>query len=173
MAKRRSSKRISDAYVNRAYVEVVMSAANTLTFSQIRWAVGLFQGIAIKINRIEWFPNGATLREVVTAADILIMAITSRNDLANLDVTNQSIYCGLSVVGVGVNVEPRILPFQTDFSTLSEGGLLVPANPMYIAANSVGFAVPGEIRALIYYQFVELSDQEALEVLQTVIPGNV
>lgn len=167
------AKKIVDLYVNRAYIEVTMSAANTITFSQIRWAVGTFEGIAIKVIRILYYPSLASRREIVAATDSLNMGITGRNDLASLDPTNQGIYDTRNIVGVGANVEHMDNPIESKFDSLPGGGLLLPANPMYLAADSAGFVAAAVVRAIVYYVFVRLSDKESLEVLQTIIPGNV
>lgn len=162
-----------DQYANRAFSEVTMSAANTNTFEQIRFAVGVFQGVGLLLHRIQWFPGEASMREVVTAADRLTMALTLRDDLTSLEPTNQAVLAAVHYVGVAATTAPVTLPFETDWRQHPGGGLLIPSNPLYLAAGSGGFAAAATVRALIEYTFVQLSDREAIELLQTIIPGNI
>lgn len=166
-------KRVADNYVNRAYVSVVESAANTLTFSQIRWAVGTFEGIAVKLSRVEWYFNSTLARGLVAATDSVQVALTGRDDLTTLDPTNQSIYVKDQIICIAANVEPVVSPIIHDFSNLPMNGLLLPANPMFLGAMSEGAAQANTFRGILYYTFIHLSDREALEVLQTILPGNV
>lgn len=162
-----------DLYVNRSFAEVTMSGVDTLTFQQINFAVGTFQGVALKLIRLMYYPTGATLDQIVASTDSLYMGVTLRNDLTDISPTNQSIIDLKAINGVGTNVEPLYVPFVTDFSTLPQGGVLIPANPLYITLLSAGFASAGIMRVVLYYTFVELTDRESVELLQTIIPGNV
>lgn len=164
---------IIDKYVQRAYIYTIMSAANTITFTQVRFPVGVFSNIALRITRVDWYPSTAALREIVGAADSLQMALTSKDDLTVLDPANQSIICNLNVVGIAANVEKMITPFTSDFSTLPEQGLLIPANPLFVGITSGGFAAVAIVRVVIYYRFVQLKPQESVELLQALLPGNV
>lgn len=163
-----------DAYVNRLYGDVTMSAANTLTFAQILLGVGLFQGMALLIHRVLWYPVATTLREVVAAADSFNMALTSSNRVVDiLETSDPAVLCRKSVIGIGVGTEPFEVPFITDFSTLPGGGKLVPANPLYVAMASGGFAAAGRTRVEIESTFIELASNEYLELLQAVYPANI
>jgi len=166
-------KKNADLYVNRAYANLVLSAANTQTFEQIRWATGLFSGIALKLVEVQYHLTYGTLGELVADGDKLAFGICSRNDLDSMDPEDQSIYDAHFIDVPGTNVEPYHSPIVKSFANLSQGGMLIPANPLYVGANSYGFTDPAEINVVIFYQFIQLSPQESLEVLQTIIPGNV
>lgn len=170
------AKSKADIYANRAFAAVTMSAANTITFQQLNFAVGVFQGVALKLLRVEWHPGSSDIQEIVAAADRLTFALTLRDDLTSLDPTNQSIVCRKSIfLNRDLTAEANLfhMPIITDFTTMPEGGLLVPANPIYMAAVTAGFAGAATVRAVLYYIFVQLSDRESIELLQTIIPGNV
>lgn len=168
-----AKQKVMDAFANRAFVQVTMSALDTLTFEQIRFGVGLFQGVALHLCRVEFFPDPTSLANMVAAADTMELALTLRDDLADLDPSNQSIIALKKCYCQGNSTEISELPWTADFSELPEGGLLIPANPLYIAMNSSGFGGAGSCRAIIYYRFKELSDRESIELLQTILPGNV
>lgn len=166
-------KRLTDMYTNRAFGLVTMSAANTITFEQLRFAVGTFTGVGLLLHRVEYFPTLGTYNEVVAAADSFQMGLVSRNDLTALNPIDNSIISIVRVNAVGVAVESKQDPIIQDFTNLPEKGLLIPPNPLYLAMNSTGFAAAGEFRCIMYYSFVELTDQQSIEMLQTIIPGNV
>lgn len=162
-----------DKFINRTQAQIIMSAANTLTFQQIRFASGIFEGVALILNRILWNPTSTSLREIVAATDTLIMALTTRNDLTTLVPSNLSVLAQKEVVGLGAAVESKEIPFITDYSTLPGGGLLIPANPLYIGADSGGFVNPATINITLEYQWKKLSKDESIELLQTLLPGTV
>lgn len=170
------AKAKKDIYVNRAFVSLTMSAANIITFQQLNFAVGVFQGIALKLVRIHYYIHSGVAGEMVLAADRLYMGMTLRDDLATLNPTNQSVIDQhFFALNANATAEAVLFgsPIVTDFSGLPEGGLLLPANPIYVAMVTAGFAAAGGIDVVLYYQFVQLSDREAIELLQTIIPGNV
>lgn len=163
-----------DAYANLAYASVTHSAANTLTFSQIQFAVGLFQGIALLLHRVFWFPGAATLREVVTVADDLQMAITTSNRIsAILDMRDPAVIVSKRLIGIGVAVEPREIPMISDFTALPGGGRLMPANPVYLASAATGFAAAQNVTCCMEFTFVELQAADYLELIQSQYPANV
>ena len=164
----------TDRYVNRTLAQVSMSAANVLTFQQVRFAAGLFEGLALKLVRVEWNISAALLRELGAATDSINFGITTRDDLVSIDPTNLSVLASYNVVGMGAGAEPMIMPIIMDFSNLPEGGLLIPANPMYLGINSAGVAAAlGPIYVTMFYNWIRLTDKESLELLQTLIPGTV
>lgn len=170
------AKALKDLYVNRAYADVTMSAANTVTFEQLNFAVGVFQGVALKLIQVRYYPLKAAVQEIVAAADILHFGLTLRDDLANLDPTSLSVIDVQNLMLTEARTAESNLvnePLISDFSNLPGGGLLLPANPIYAAAHSAGFAAAAQVRFLLYYVFVQLTDRESIELLQTIIPGNV
>jgi len=163
-----------DEYSNVAYGVCTMSAANTLTFAAITMATGLFQGIAMLLNRILWMPTVSTIREIVAATDSLDMALCSSNRLSSIsDITDPAVIAQSSIIGIGVAVAVVYRPFITDFSGLPGGGKLIAANPLYLAAMSAGFVGAGIIKAQLDFTFVELSDRDYLELIQAQFPGNI
>jgi hypothetical protein len=171
------STKLGDAYVNRALKTVTMSAANTLTFEQIQFGVGLFQGVAMVVNRVEWHLPFATLSELVGNADVIELAITNRDDLTALTPNNQSVlaYDMIRSIAVGavVSLEHLVMPLITDFSSLAGGGLIIPANPIYAGITTAGFAAAAQVNVIMYFTFKQLTDAEYIELLQTIMPANL
>lgn len=168
------AKTLADKYANKAFGVVTMSAANALTFAQIQFGVGLFEGRALIIHRIQWFPTSASVREIVAATDALHMALTTSNRLADIeDVTDPSIITKRSIIGKAASIADVDLPIVQDFSMLPGGGWLCPANPLFLGADTGGFAAAAVVRAQLDFSFVELSAQDYLEVIQALFPANI
>jgi hypothetical protein len=169
------AKTKADEYSNVAFGSVTLSAVNTLTFSQIQFAVGLFQGMAIILHRVHWRPGTTFIREIAAATDQCIFAITSTNRLTSIDdISDPSVLAYHKIVGAGANVEPWRLPFITDFTMLPGGGRLIAANPLYLGAVTTGFAAAtGPIQVSLDFTFIELAAAQYLEVLQAQFPANI
>lgn len=170
----RARKGKTDQFANVAFGDVLMSAANTLTFEQIQMAVGLFQGIAMVIHRVLWLPTATSVRELVAATDTLTLAITTTNRLSSIsDITDPAIIAYLSLVGIGANTEPIKLPLESDFTSLPGGGKIVAANPLYIGMNTAGAAAASRTRCQLDFTFLTLADRDYLELLQAQFPANI
>lgn len=163
-----------DMFANIAMANVTMSAANTLTFSQMQMGVGLFQGVAMVIHRILWYPFAAALREIVAATDSLTMAVTTTNRLTAIDdALDPAIVQMRRIIGIAAGIERFDIPFITDLTSLPGGGKLVAANPLWIGATSGGFASAAQIRVQLDFTFIELTDAEYLELIQATYPANI
>lgn len=163
----------TDKFSNRAFATVSQTVINTLTFESVRFAVGLFQGVGLILHKVHYYPDNNTVREVVTAADYIEFGLTTSNRLTSLDPLDQAVIGLRRVVGVAATVAPWYNPVEIDFSQLPEGGILLPANPLYIAIQTGGFAGLGLCRAQLFLTFKTLSDQDYLELLQTMLPSNI
>lgn len=163
-----------DLYSNIALASVTLSAANTLTFSQLQISVGLFQGVALLLHRVLWWPTALTIREIVAATDSLYFGLVTSNRLTTIiDVTDPSIVTMQNIIGIAAGVERYQFPIVSDFSMLPGGGKLVPANPLFLAANTAGFAAAATVRAQLDFSFISLSDADYLELLQSIYPISV
>lgn len=168
------AKATRDAYANVAYGAVTMSAANTLTFSQIQMGVGLFEGRAMCIHRIKYSGTSNSIREMVAATDRLVIAVTTSNRLTSIiDVSDPAMIDNVDLVGIAANIELVRLPLISDFTMLPGGGKLVPANPLWLAGFTAGAAAASAFRVQLEFTFVELSPQDYLEVIQSMFPANV
>lgn len=174
MAKARTGR--VDVYPNRAMFSVLMSAANTLTFQQIRFGMGIFAGTALIISKIEWFIL-APIAELIAAADSIRIAMTNRDDLAAIDADNMNVLVlkvmNMMSSGTPANAALFEQPLVSDYSTLPGGGLIVPANPMFIALTSVGLTTAAEVDAIMYYTTKTLADADYIELVQSLIPVNI
>ncbi|MBA7702495.1 hypothetical protein ES703_111264 [subsurface metagenome] len=168
------AKVAKDKYSNVAFGRVTMGAPNVLTFEPIRFAVGVFQGVAIVVHRLSYFPWHATLRELVAATDAFTMGLVSSNRILNLyDISDPAIIDRHDVVGIGVAVENIELPIISDFTTMPEQGRILAPNPLYLAMMTQGFVAAGSGHVQIDFSFVELADKDYIELIQSQLPANL
>lgn len=162
--------KIKDAYVNIIAASIVESGASTLTFSEIDIGVSLFDRAGLLLQRVEFSPTDATLNLMSSASDRVDLAICSSNQITSLAPNQSQVICydkihqhSLSDVGF----EILQIPFVHDYSGLIGGGLLVPPKPLYwgIQGSSIGSACT--VNARMFFTFVELSDADYFELLET------
>lgn len=163
-----------DKYVNVGYGFVIASGANALTFDQIQFAIGVFQGVAIVLHKVLWYPSPADLRELVAATDTLMWALCTSNRLnAITDTSDPSIITHGRMTGVGVAVESHRTPFVDDMTGLPGGGRIIAPNPLYVAIHSAGFTGISSMRVELQFTFMELSDADYIELIQSQLPANI
>ena len=171
------AKQLIDQFPNRALVGITMSAANTISFEQIRFGIGLFQGVALILHRVEYYPDLTSIRECVAVADEMQVALTARDDLTSLYPTIQNVISCIQIVplmvGAVVSLTLEGLPIVHDFTGMPGGGMIIPANPLFLAMDSTGFAGAGISRVILYFTFKSLADKDYLELLQTMVPANI
>ena len=158
---------MADVYANVAHIKVTESGANTLTYKKLETGISLFEKMAWVIARIEyyWLANAMS-----AAADGLTMAImTSDNptditpdQVAVIDMT-QSVR---SDFGTAANGWVFDYPIIRDFSQLPGKGLIVPPNPLYLAARGLSQSAAQVLEARIYYTAVQLKGDEFWELVE-------
>ncbi|GAH35671.1 unnamed protein product [marine sediment metagenome] len=168
------AKTTPDKYANVAFATVGCTAIDTLSFAQIRFGVGIFQGIALILHRVLYYPTEVATRELVAATDSLRMAITTSNRLTQIyEVSEPALIDAVHLIGVGVNVEPLRVPIVSDFTSLPGGGRILPANPLFGAINTAGAVAASSMRIQLDFTFVELADKDYIELIQSQLPANV
>ncbi len=145
-----------DIYSNKAYGTVTESAANTLTFSEIRTNVSIFEKVAWIINRIEWYAPTATLQALTTNQDSIKMALTASQNITSLSLSNPSVIdlfdLYLKVVGAAATSMWSKMPFVREFSSLPGGGIIVAPRPLFVAAQGDNLAAGVQVECRFSFQ---------------------
>lgn len=151
--------------------DITMSAANTLTFSEVQVGLNLFDKVGLIMHRIEYFFGLATYDELAANADFVQIALTSSNSLGSLGSNERALIDKLEIdciaSGAPANLNIIQAPFVKDWSGLPGGGLLIPPKPLYVGMTSVGFAAAGTGYARMYFTLKKLSDADYLELVET------
>ncbi len=168
------AKVTKDKYANVAFGGVVQTALDTLTFSPIQLAVGIFQGIALCLHRVLYYPTIGVLRELVAATDALEMAMCTSNRVDALyDVAEPAIIDVKTIVCGGIPTEPYVVPYISDLTTLPGGGRIIAANPLYFGVNTQGFTAVAHVIVQLDFTFVELTDADYIELIQSQLAANI
>lgn len=162
-----------DVFPNRAFVSITMSGPNVLTFTPIRFGVGVFQGVALVLHKLAYFPSRDSLSELQANTDRIMMALTNRDDLVAIEASQQNVLANKQAIGVGAALDVIMMPIEDDFSNLPGGGLIIPANPLFLAMHSEGAVAALSMDFVMYYTFRELSDSDYIELIQSLIPVNI
>lgn len=166
-----------DVFVNRAIERVTMSAANTLTFQQINFAAGIFQGVAVLLHRVTFNIGLTAYREMVAVNDSFTVALTVSRQLADLNMTNAEIIVrrqrAAILVGAIVNLIHTSDDITVDLTQLPGGGILIPANPIYLAMLTTSLTTEGVCDCEILFTFKELADADYIELIQSRVQANL
>ena len=154
-----------DRFANVAAGEVVMSAANALTFTELLTGVSLGQGVGMLIDQIDYYPTEATAAEMATSADALVMGVTTSNDLTDLDdykdrrivhVIRSEIQ--MTTSGAVYMKWPEVAQFFPP--------LILAAPRLYLAVDTSAYAAAATVRFRIYFRYVSLTPQQYLELAE-------
>lgn len=159
-----------DLYDQFMHLAVVMSAMNVITFSRVALGMSIFDYAALIISRIEYDLGYTHFAEFVTAADHAEMAITGADDLPNLVIDQAEVYdmaaYSVAVSGAPASFQVMQQPIIHDFSGMKGGGLLIPAQDLFLGMNTAGFAAPGSCVARVYYTVKALAAADFIELVQ-------
>lgn len=161
---------MDDKYVQKAYAAVTLSAANTLTFSEINTGLAMFEKVAWIIHRIQWFLASATIQELVANDDYIQCALVGSDKMTSFGLDDQAVY-DLFAIDAMVSGTPAsglliVQPFVRDFSNLPGKGIIVPPRPLYVACTSAGFTVAASINVRIEFTYVKLKADEYWELVE-------
>jgi hypothetical protein len=161
----------ADQFPNLLVQQVVQDSANNLKFEEINVGLNIFDKVGLVVSRIEYSPNGGVWDEMTTAADTVICAFTSSDNLSTLAPNQAEVIDTFQMrrvdYGTAGNALINPLVITRDFSTLGGGGILVPPKPLYFAAHSTGLASAGTFDFRLYFRILRLSEGQYLELLES------
>jgi len=157
--------RADDRFANVLPVEVVMSAANTLTFAQVETGVSLGTGIGLLIDQINYYIPFGEVSELLTSADTIKMAWVNSDALTDLVADERRVIDmvelsqTLTTSGVIAHKSPIIHQFFPP---------LIRATPrMWLACVTAGFAGAATVRSRLFFRYIDLNTQEYLELAES------
>ena len=165
-----AKKTVNDAFANIAYMAVTESAANTLTFAKLEMASNLMtEKAALIIHAAEIYLNYPSLMD--TNGDTLGMAITLSDRLTTIGDLSQpeiliSFGFGRYDYGAAASGLLVVRPQKMDFTSMPGGGLLVPADRLYIGVKGSGCSAAGSAIARIYYTVKLLETADYWELIE-------
>lgn len=159
-----------DKFDQFMHLSVTQSAANALTFGQVAIGGAVFEYAGIIFTRVEYYLEATAISELVANADALDLALTGSDGLTDLSVDQPQLYdritLEVAVSGAPATAQIIEMPIIHDFSSMPGGGLMVPAQTLFIGMDSAGCAAAqtGVIRA--YYHVEKLTAADFIELVQ-------
>ena len=140
-----------DRFANIASGNVILSAANTITFDEVLTGISLGVGVGIisDADNLSW---GWTTTQDPT--DLLDAA--DRRIIHSMGLTSM-------IVGAVVSLWVHKQPFVHQFFP----PMIFAAPRIFLGASSSGAGAAIQLRSRLYFRFIELSAQEYLEIAET------
>lgn len=161
---------IKDVYPQFMFLTVTMSAADTLTFGQVAIGASIFEYAGLIVNRIEYSFSRASWHELNAETDVMWGAICGSDSITDLDLDNPQVYDQIEVFpnisGTPANMIDEVQPVVHDFSSFEGGGLLLPAQDLYVGMSSSGFVAAGALSARVWYRVKALEAADYIELAQ-------
>lgn len=161
---------IKDTFANRAYVKIVESGANTLTFQEMESGFGILEKRAWVISRIEYYIPGTEKGRVTAQEDTLRAGLSLSNKIGDVGLERPEVIDLIEVVavvaGTPANVQTTFTPEIHDFSSLPGGGLIVAPKPIYGFVEGVSIGAAATVEMRIYFIIKELKDADFLQLLE-------
>ncbi len=158
----------TEKFVNQAFGNVLESAANTLTFSEINTGVSLFEKRAWIIHQILWYTHDEDI--LLASADYIQMALTSHNKMSTLGLEDPAVIDLMELAilwnGTPANTQYHNRPVIRDLSNLPGGGLIVPSNKIFVATRGWSLGGPSATACRIYYTVLDLKADDYWELVE-------
>lgn len=161
----------TDLYSNILVARLTMSAADTLTFSEVQVGFSIFERLGILISRIEYHPTAATVHLFNATQDRIVFGVTASDELTSLDPTSPAVIDTAAIYGVASGAPADLVvtqwPMVKDYSNLRGGGLLITPRPWFVAMTSNSLGTAGACYVRFYFTVEKLADADYFELLET------
>jgi len=166
-----AAKSTQDVFANIAYLDATESVAGTLTFAQLAMSSNLIgEKYAIIIHKAEARQHNP-YSDFNSSGDVARYALTVTNSITDItDLAQPEIlfYADIARVDLGAAASGLFIsrPWIRDFMDLPGGGLLVPADRLYLGVQGVGLANVLRMSMRLYYSVKQLSTEDYWELIE-------
>lgn len=158
-------------YAQIAYLTCAESAANTLTYATLNIGQLSLLGdkFAMVIHRCEFeLDDWSTLN---STGDLCAAALTVSNALSAItlnyaEVVTRQIWKRLDF-GTAATGTLQRLPDVRAFEEMPGGGLIVPADRLYLAVKSEGASAANTVKVRLYYTLKQLKPDEYWQLVES------
>ena len=160
-----------DKYANIATIGVTQSAANTLTYAELRTQVGIDSdrksASALIIDEIDYMIANAAVEEMTAANDRIDFGLTISNAVANMaTITDRRILHAGYILrhdqGTAASAWMTRMPIVAQFFP----PIPTAERSLFLGMGSNGLATAGVLTCRIYYRIVQLTQGEFLELAE-------
>jgi len=162
---------VRDRFANIASIEVVESAANTLTFASLATNMGFIgrrdQALAMVIDELQWAPNPGAMNDLIAITDLIQLALTVSNSVTDLtDLTDRRILAnkliGMHIVGTATAISQWQLPIDKQFFP----PLITAERTLYLGVQGVSLAGAVTAQLRILFRVETLTSGELVELAE-------
>lgn len=161
---------ISEKFANLAYLQVTESAANTITFAELKTGVGIFEKVALIIHMIEYQFYPASYALLLASDDVLDMGWSTSDSATNLVKDSpqniDSYRASYGARGTPANYTRKDLPVVRDFTGLPGGGLIIPSASLYLGIQGTSLASAATGRSTLYFSYRSVKSDEYWELVE-------
>jgi hypothetical protein len=160
----------TDSFANMAYLKVTEASAGTLKFAKLQLATEFgTPKKAMIIHRLEFLLGSAA--NFNASADGIDSALTLSDKLTDIsDLSQPEVLVWVQMVrrdfGTAASGFLEHWPIVRDFASLPGGGLIVPANYLYLGIQSTSATAVCSATMRLYYTAMDLEDTDYLQLLE-------
>ena len=159
-----------DRFANIAATELTMSALNTLSFAEMLTGISLGQGVGMLIDEIDYQPGGSMLAEMSAVDDSITMALTTSNDIIDLDnfADRRIIHSRFhrrADFGTAGSAQLMTYPIVSQFFP----PMIIASPRVYLACDSAGLASAGFLQVRLYFRYIQLTPQQYIELAEAFV----
>jgi hypothetical protein len=162
-----------DVFSSKSVLNMVESAANTLTYDKVETGMSIYDKVGWVISRIEYQFTPAAMALFNGTGDYAIVGLSSTNSIlaAGINAQNPALYTfrtfqrlDLGVAATGMLTSGF---FVDDYSTMPGGGLFVLPAPLYGYIIGSGLTGAITIPMIVYASPMTLTDTDYFNLVQS------
>lgn len=158
-----------DRFANVFTAELTMSAANTLTFIELNFAITLRDRIAIVIDELYIYPDSSAINEMTTVNDTMSFALTVSDQVANIATLSDRrilYHTQLRRSDFGTAASGQL--FRTPLKESFAPPLISLPTRMYFAMVTTGLASAAISTLRMHFRTEGITqDQQLIEILES------
>lgn len=159
-----------DKYAQLGFMDVVESAANTLTFSGISVFSNILTPKGLIIHDVEYNVPSSEYALILDSSDGITFGLAGDDGMTSVSLNDAQVY-DYNVIGEWEKGTPATailldIPKRVNWAHLPGGGMLVPADRFYMYVQGSSIADPVTMNCRFHFTLVDLSPQEYIELAQ-------
>lgn len=160
-----------EQYAQIGYINVVESAADTLTFQGLSVFSNVLGQKAMLIHKAEYTFSSAEIALLAATGDGVSFGLSGTDSLTTIALNDPEVYDYnfIKVQGFGTPANTILfeVPYVKSWDDLPGGGLLVPADRLYGYVQGSNLGGAGGVTIRFYYSIFDMSAAEYLELAQS------
>lgn len=155
---------MKDQFAQRAFISVVESGANTLTFEELTIARDTSRRQAFVIHRVEYLMSQSILANLAAADDVINVGLSLSNGISSISWDRPEILDRQYLSYGYANIAQQ--PLLSDFTNYPGGGIIVPVKQLYGFAQGASLVGAITVEVRIWYTTKDISREDYIELVE-------